>query len=283
MVEEGFEAAALHGNLSQAKRNGVMDWFAGKDGRKARKPPPRQRVLVATDVAARGLDVPDVAVVNLDVPFVPEDYVHRVGRAGRLAPAAAADARPALSEGRAYTFVGTAPVRVEVGHRVVEIDEDHFARRISQFLQSVLEVRKVAGPWRDGDGRGGGGGGDGSLPAGRGRRSDADLRVSRRGHFVSRQVAGGGGGSEDYDAEDRLRRRGGTTTRMKKGEHDRRARRRLRRARERGEVDGGEQADGAWRLRNFAQGRYEQVVSSFDEARARKAGVRAPKSGSQQD
>lgn len=72
--DEGHEAAAIHGDLRQKKRE-----FAIKDFKSQ-----KIRILVATDVAARGLDVPNVAVVvNFDVPNNFEDYTHRIGRTGR--------------------------------------------------------------------------------------------------------------------------------------------------------------------------------------------------------
>ena len=70
----GLRAVAIHGNKSQAQRQKALDQF--KAG--------RARVLVATDVAARGLDIPDLPlVINHDLPMVAEDYVHRIGRTGR--------------------------------------------------------------------------------------------------------------------------------------------------------------------------------------------------------
>ncbi|GAB3305339.1 DEAD/DEAH box helicase [Luteimonas notoginsengisoli] len=70
----GLRAVAIHGNKSQAQRQKALNLFkAGK-----------ARVLVATDVAARGLDIPDLPlVINHDLPMVAEDYVHRIGRTGR--------------------------------------------------------------------------------------------------------------------------------------------------------------------------------------------------------
>ncbi len=85
LVSRGYLAEALHGGLSQAAREQVLRNF--REG--------RTEVLVATDVAARGLDIPEVAlVVNYDLPQDPEGYVHRIGRAGRFG-------RP----GRAVTLV----------------------------------------------------------------------------------------------------------------------------------------------------------------------------------
>ncbi|MBP5616349.1 MAG: DEAD/DEAH box helicase [Elusimicrobiaceae bacterium] len=70
----GQKASALHGELRQNRRRQVMEFF--RNG--------TLRVLVATDLAARGLDVPHIAhVINYDLPQCPQDYIHRVGRTGR--------------------------------------------------------------------------------------------------------------------------------------------------------------------------------------------------------
>ncbi|KAG9145845.1 hypothetical protein Leryth_023781 [Lithospermum erythrorhizon] len=85
-LNRGFGAAAIHGDKSQADRDYVLNQF-----RSGRSP-----ILVATDVAARGLDVKDIRVViNYDFPTGVEDYVHRIGRTGR-----------AGATGEAYTFFG---------------------------------------------------------------------------------------------------------------------------------------------------------------------------------
>ncbi len=74
LVAEGISADAIHGNKSQGQRQRALDAF-----RKGNK-----LVLIATDIAARGIDVPDVElVVNYDLPNVPEAYVHRIGRTAR--------------------------------------------------------------------------------------------------------------------------------------------------------------------------------------------------------
>ncbi len=71
---DGIEAAAIHGNRSQSQRVKALSDF--KEGRVA--------ILVATDIAARGLDIEQLPhVVNFELPMVPEDYVHRIGRTGR--------------------------------------------------------------------------------------------------------------------------------------------------------------------------------------------------------
>ena len=74
LVRDGFAAAMIHGDRSQLQRNGALSGF--QEG--------RFQVLVATDIASRGLHVDDVAhVINYDVPKMAEDFIHRVGRTGR--------------------------------------------------------------------------------------------------------------------------------------------------------------------------------------------------------
>ncbi len=88
LVRSGHSATQIHGDRSQAQRNQALKSFS--EG--------RHRVLVATDVAARGIDVAHVAhVVNYDIPKVAEDFVHRIGRTGR-----------ASSKGIASTFASAA-------------------------------------------------------------------------------------------------------------------------------------------------------------------------------
>ena len=85
LVQHGVNAERIHGNRSQAQRTEALAGF--KSG--------KYRVLVATDIAARGIDVEALShVVNFDVPAVPDDYIHRVGRTGR-----------AELTGDAFTFV----------------------------------------------------------------------------------------------------------------------------------------------------------------------------------
>ncbi len=74
LYNDGHKAQAIHGNLRQSKRDNVLKAFRAS----------RFRVLVATDVAARGLDVPHIQhVINHDLPQCPEDYIHRIGRTAR--------------------------------------------------------------------------------------------------------------------------------------------------------------------------------------------------------
>jgi ATP-dependent RNA helicase RhlE len=90
LIRDGFAAAMIHGDRSQSQRNGALSGF--QEG--------RFRVLVATDIASRGLHVDDVAhVINYDVPKMAEDFIHRVGRTGR-----------AGMQGRASTLAAGAEV-----------------------------------------------------------------------------------------------------------------------------------------------------------------------------
>ncbi|PKO44499.1 MAG: RNA helicase [Betaproteobacteria bacterium HGW-Betaproteobacteria-22] len=81
LIKDGIEAAAIHGNKSQGARTKALAGFKAGE----------VRVLVATDIAARGLDIDQLPqVVNFELPNVPEDYVHRIGRTGRAGSSGAA-------------------------------------------------------------------------------------------------------------------------------------------------------------------------------------------------
>ena len=108
---DGINAAAIHGNKSQAARTRALEEFRlGK-----------VRVLVATDIAARGLDIDQLPhVVNFELPHVPEDYVHRIGRTGR-----------AGREGEAVSLVC--------------VDENHLLRDIERLLKRELPRAVIPG------------------------------------------------------------------------------------------------------------------------------------------
>lgn len=85
LIDRGFKAASIHGDKTQPKRQRALNEFKRDD----------IQILVATDVAARGLDIPNVShVINYDIPKTYEDYIHRIGRTGR-----------AGNVGKALTFV----------------------------------------------------------------------------------------------------------------------------------------------------------------------------------
>lgn len=141
--DEGFRVDTLHGDMSQFSRTKAMDRF--KNG--------RLKVLVATDVAARGLDVKDIeAVINYDMPIGSngvEDYVHRIGRTGR-----------GNNDGLAYTFFTRKDSKLS--RQLVGVLE-----RAGQDVPP--ELLDMMGPDRRG-GRGGGRGGRGGRYGGGGGR-----------------------------------------------------------------------------------------------------------------
>ena len=111
LEESGYEAAALHGNLSQSNRRKAMDGF--RSG--------RYKILVATDVAARGIDVRGIShVINYDIPDTVDAYTHRIGRTGRLE-----------RTGDAFTFI-------------TREDED-MVRSIERVLGGKVERRTLEG------------------------------------------------------------------------------------------------------------------------------------------
>jgi len=136
LVADGFDAASIHGNKSQGQRDRAIKGF--REG--------SIKILVATDVAARGIDIPDVRVVyNFDLPDVPDNYVHRIGRTAR-----------AGRDGEAVAFCSAE----EVGQ-----------------LKDIEKVMKVSIPVASGDRpepvkadkpKRGGGGGRGRRPQGGG-------------------------------------------------------------------------------------------------------------------
>ncbi|MEZ6189093.1 MAG: C-terminal helicase domain-containing protein [Planctomycetota bacterium] len=173
--KRGFDAGEIHGDLRQRKREQVLSGF--REG--------NLHLMIATDVAARGLDIQGVShVFNYDVPENPEDYVHRVGRTARMG-----------KSGRAFTFITKADggflteieklINKEVpyfdvsGYRCEATEEerarrerrpkpdDHpMAGKFSPALLSILNNR------RGGGGKGGrGGGGPKGGRRGKGRGS----------------------------------------------------------------------------------------------------------------
>ncbi len=134
LERHGFSVAALHGDLDQHVRTNVLDAFrAGKI-----------QLLVASDVAARGLDIPDVShVFNFDVPTHSEDYVHRIGRTGR-----------AGRDGMAITLATPDDVRLVAG--IEKLIAKQIPRRVIQDISIDLEAAASAEapPQRGRGGRG---------------------------------------------------------------------------------------------------------------------------------
>ena len=106
-AERGYEADSLHGDMTQSRRDHAMLKFRKK----------LLRILVATDVAARGIDVDDIeAVINYDVPQDDQYYVHRIGRTARMGKG-----------GHAFTLVLPGPALEAAGHTGKGQDKDNAA------------------------------------------------------------------------------------------------------------------------------------------------------------
>jgi len=111
LLGKGFDVGALHGDMRQRERSQMLQRL--RDG--------KMKVLVATDVAARGIDVPGInLVVNYDAPRQAEDYVHRIGRTGRAGRA-----------GVAVTFLGHS--------------DRHLVRQIERFTGNVVSMMVIPG------------------------------------------------------------------------------------------------------------------------------------------
>jgi ATP-dependent RNA helicase RhlE len=125
LLKAGFEPLSLHGGMDQAERERNLEKFRGQDG----------GLLIATDVSARGIDLPGInLVINYDLPEDPEYYVHRVGRTGR-----------AFDYGEALSFCS--PEETEKLHKIeefigakIEVAETHASALVDK---SGLTPKKI--------------------------------------------------------------------------------------------------------------------------------------------
>ena len=150
LQKHGFSVLALHGDLDQRMRTAALDAFRAGD----------VQLLVCSDVAARGLDIPDVShVINYDAPHHSEDYVHRIGRTGR-----------AGKSGQALTIVS------RIDQKAVAEIEKLIARKIDWQEGARLPPDEEAeAPSRD-----------------RTRRGSSDRRATRATRRRSRAASGPG-------------------------------------------------------------------------------------------
>jgi ATP-dependent RNA helicase RhlE len=150
LEREGVEATAIHGDRTQPERERALLMF--KSG--------EVRVLVATDVAARGLDIEGLPqVVNFELPYHAQDYVHRIGRTGRAGM---------------------------TGHAIslVSLDEEDELRAINKLLKRDLPMRQIRGFELD----------PRSIAVGRGRRRPSAVRGTQRAGASARGAAAAGAG-----------------------------------------------------------------------------------------
>lgn len=146
LIEDGYNAAALHGDLSQAQRDGVMKSFRGR----------QIQMLVATDVAARGIDVDNIThVVNYQLPDEIETYNHRSGRTGRAGKLGTSIVIITKSEMRKISSIEriikqkfeekTIPSGIEIceiqllhlANKIKDVEVDH---EIDNYLPSIFDV-----------------------------------------------------------------------------------------------------------------------------------------------
>ncbi|WJF89235.1 DEAD/DEAH box helicase [Paraburkholderia bonniea] len=179
LADAGFESAALHGDLPQGARNRTIRALRER----------KVRVLVATDVAARGIDIPGIThVFNYDLPKFAEDYVHRIGRTGRA---------------------GRSGIAVSLVHHA----EQGALKRIERFVRTPLAVnvvvgfepRKTAstggrGGFGGGRGRPGGGAGGGGRRFGSGGGTGGGSKPAGGGGGWSGKPSGTGGSRDGYGA-----------------------------------------------------------------------------------
>ena len=133
LQKEGFLAEAIHGDKSQQERLKTLDGFKAGE----------IKVLVATDVAARGLDIAELpAVINYDLPHSPEDYVHRIGRTGRAGREGAAilfvtpREKYMLRQIEKATRQKVEPMHMPTAEAVNETRKQRFAQQITETIES---------------------------------------------------------------------------------------------------------------------------------------------------
>ena len=149
LVKHGYNAGALHGDMEQRDRTATLDAFRRGD----------IALLAASDVAARGLDIPDVShIINFDVPTTPEDYVHRIGRTGR-----------AGKEGFAATLV--TPSEIEAVRAIEKI-----CREKIEWLGGEPSAEDLAQSRKEGRRQGRGG----RRPEGKPQRAERSRPEKRR-------------------------------------------------------------------------------------------------------
>jgi ATP-dependent RNA helicase RhlE len=176
LMKDGVVAEAIHGNKSQSARERALEGF--RTG--------RVRALIATDIAARGIDVDGIShVINFDLPNIPESYVHRIGRTARAGASGVA-----LSFCDAEERAWLRDIEKTIRQKIPVVQDHPYPAR------NTVEVAPppLGGGGRSG-GRGGRGGRTGGRPSGRGAPSSPGRRAGP-GHAAAARSSGASTGGE---------------------------------------------------------------------------------------
>ena len=192
LEKAGVRAAAIHGNKSQNQREKALADFKS----------PRPPVLIATDIAARGIDVDEVShVVNFELPHEPETYVHRIGRTGRAGLTGEAVSFCDREEEDRLEAIERLlrrriPVRNDLPADLPKVESSSSGHDSGERSGGGGRGRGRPGPRRSSEGssRAGGGGRTGGARAGGGRSGTGRAGSGRTGG--SRRASGGGGHAE---------------------------------------------------------------------------------------
>ncbi|QDQ28538.1 DEAD/DEAH box helicase [Chitinimonas arctica] len=174
--KDGISALAIHGNKSQGARTRALAEF--KEG--------TLQVLVATDIAARGIDIDQLPhVVNYELPNVPEDYVHRIGRTGRAGAVGEAVSLVCVDEKKLLADIERVMKRQIPSEVVPGFEPDPNAK------PEPIQQRSGGGGGRQGQGRGAPRSGSSGAGAGQGGRTQSRQPAAQAGNHNSRSPAGG--------------------------------------------------------------------------------------------
>ncbi len=203
LKRHGLDCTLIHGNRTQAQRTAALAGF--KAG--------RYRILVATDIAARGIDIADVShVINFDCPHIPDDYIHRVGRTGR-----------ASATGDAFTLVAPEEERdLRAIERAIErrlprvtLPEFNYSQQATEKLEIPIAQRIAAIRQRKADERASRERKQGSSLG----HSGADHRGGKLQNSFGNRAGRGHSGGGDWSNRPRSGSPGGSSTAPREGGH----------------------------------------------------------------
>jgi ATP-dependent RNA helicase RhlE len=212
LVKDGINASAIHGNKSQSQRVKALTDF--KEGRVA--------ILVATDIAARGLDIEQLPhVVNFELPMVPEDYIHRIGRTGRAGTDGQAISLVCVDETPLLRDIQSLLRRTIPSEVIAGFEPDRTVRAEPIRLRSTPAERALHAAARGGSGRGavrvdrggatqnrGGAGSRGPAPA-RHAGAGSSPGPASAGSFEAAGARGSGGSGSSFGNQGGSASRGG--------------------------------------------------------------------------